>query len=53
MNEAQWLAPTEAEEMLNFLRDKASDRKLRLFAVAVCRRLQWVWDWKPFETAER
>ena len=39
--------------MLDFLRDKVSERKLRLLAVAICRRLQhWLWDWKSVETAE-
>jgi hypothetical protein len=50
MNEMQWLACTEAEKMLASLH-KASERKLRLFAVAACRRLQWTWD-RELETAE-
>jgi hypothetical protein len=37
MTEAEWLASTDPRRMLEYLRDKASDRKLRLFACALCR----------------
>ena len=39
MAEQEWLAPTDVTRMLGFLRGKGSDRKLRLFAVACCRRV--------------
>src|SRR5262245_14791799 len=37
MTESDWLACTELWRMLEFLRGRASERKLRLFAVASCR----------------
>jgi hypothetical protein len=39
MTEQEWLAYTYPRPMLEFLRGKASDRKLRLFACACCRAL--------------
>ncbi|WP_020470577.1 hypothetical protein [Zavarzinella formosa] len=42
MTEAEWLACADPKPMLNFIRGKASDRKLRLFACGCCR---VVWDW--------
>jgi hypothetical protein len=39
MTEAEWLACTDPEQMLRFLRGTANEHKLRLFAVACCRRV--------------
>ena len=60
MTEQDWLTATDPTAMLVFLRGKASDRKLRLFACAVCRD-RFIWEiWlrdersrKAIELAER
>jgi hypothetical protein len=41
VTEDAWVVCTDPQRMLKFLRGKASDRKLRLFACGCCRR---VWD---------
>src|SRR5262249_22380583 len=43
MTEAEWLTCTDPQEMLAFLRGKASERKLRLFACGCCYRLHDLW----------
>jgi hypothetical protein len=44
MTEAEWLTATDPTPMLEFIRSKASDRKLRLFAVAYYRKLSHMPD---------
>jgi hypothetical protein len=41
MTEAEWLAYDDPDKMLEFLGEGANPRKMRLFAVACCRR---IWD---------
>ena len=51
MTEAEWLACTDPERMLEALRGKASDRKLRLFAAACCRSIWHLLVEQPCRTA--
>jgi hypothetical protein len=57
MTEVEWLACADPEPMLVFLRDKASDRRRRLFAVACCRRIRHLmsddWSLRAVDVAER
>jgi hypothetical protein len=39
VTEEEWVACTDVEPMLEFLQERASDRMLRLFACACCRRV--------------
>jgi len=50
MTEAEWMGCTDPTAMLEFLSDKASNRKLRLFAVGCCRT---VWNLLPDESTRR
>ena len=50
MTESDWNRTTDPQAMLAFLRERgASERKLRLFAVACCRKLGHLLAGKPYE----
>ena len=57
MTEVEWLACNDPKPKLDFLKRKASDRKLRLFACACCRQFREQLKFKAFaeavETSER
>jgi hypothetical protein len=39
MTEAEWLACNDPRPMLHFVKSRVSNRKLRLFDIACCRRI--------------
>jgi hypothetical protein len=51
MTEAEWNHCTDPQAMLNFLRGRADERKLRLFLVACCRRVQHLFTREPVRAA--
>jgi hypothetical protein len=48
VTEAEWIAATDPEPMLKFLKGRVSDRKLRLFACACCRGIWELLDEERF-----
>jgi hypothetical protein len=55
MTENEWLVSTDPEPMLELLRGRASNRKLRLFASACCRHTSSIMDaeWRRIVSHER
>ncbi len=47
MTEQEWLSCTEPDDLLEFLRDRATDRQFRLFVCACCRRFLPLLPKKP------
>jgi hypothetical protein len=56
MTEVEWLTCSDPDPMLDDLRERTSQRKLRLFAAACCRRIWHLLDSplsrRPVEVAE-
>ncbi|HEV3078368.1 MAG TPA: hypothetical protein VGY66_01255, partial [Gemmataceae bacterium] len=57
MTEVEWASCTEPQAMLRFVSDRASDRKLRLFSCACCRKVWHLlphdWSRQAFEAVEQ
>jgi hypothetical protein len=53
MTEAEWQSCQDPQKMLEYLRGRATDRKLRLFGVACCRRVWASIKGEPFREAVR
>src|SRR3712207_3181996 len=57
MTEREWLTSNDPKGMFDLVKEKASDRKLRLFAVACCRRLSGLltdpWSRGAIDVAEQ
>jgi hypothetical protein len=51
MTESEWLSCADPTPMLVFLGDKASERKLRLFACACCRRFKGMMTYRRNQVA--
>ena len=51
MTEAEWLNTSTAPHMVEYLASRASQRKLRLFACAACRRILSVMQYEASRTA--
>jgi hypothetical protein len=57
MTDVEWTACTDPDSMIEYLRNNASDRKIRLFVVACCRRIAELmpheWSRRAVEVGER
>ncbi len=51
MTEAEWLNTSTAPHMIDYLASRASERKLRLFACAACRRISCVMQFEASRKA--
>src|SRR5689334_18407589 len=51
MTEEDWLKSRDPKPMLDFIRGRTSDRKLRLFAVACCQQIGHLIEYQPLRDA--